>query len=439
MLTMFDATRPHDIIYAMVAIAKDIKTVAQRERTVAHGALPVQTPQAIEEYESDHEHPRKKRKTTRRTPGVLRFRGAIREVLENVEIPIGLHDEEDRPRKGTARFQDVVHSVVRHSPSKFRVDYRQSFLRVCMDFVAFAIMQSESLDVICRPWVPEELKQEHKLPSWLIGTDSCAFRPRSGGTFVRVNADPLVGQNAMHSKRYSACGNRSRAQKLTRTSPNDGWGFGYYHRESDFEDEPGEHRSLFVNGFILDVIDEINDKAEDGTIPSDWFTFGGWHNRSLPPPDPFWRTLVADREPDGSFVQTYYQRTLRNIMHNLPARGSAFNVKAILATPQCDKTSERVLNRILEVTPNRRLFRTTASTDNVLGLAPAKARRGDLICILSGCSVPVILRRLQQQIGPRLCDYFELIGDAYVHGLMEGHALDEQIEHDIKSQQFEIR
>ena len=243
----------------------------------------------------------------------------------------------------------------------------------------------------------------------------------------------------MEPKRYSACGRMSQALRLDRSRPNDGWGFGFYDRHSDFLDSPGEHRSLFVSGFILDEVAEIKDKAEDGTIPSDWFAFAEWKERYSPPPDNLWRTLVADREPDGSYVGSYYQRTLRDIMREHGALGGAFNVKAILATPQCDRRSEKVLNRILAVTPNRRLFKTTSRTEKLLGLAPAYAQKGDLVCILFGCSVPVILRRHQAKFDSHSCDYYELIGDAYVHGLMEGDALEEQSKYDIPAQQFELR
>jgi hypothetical protein len=35
----------------------------------------------------------------------------------------------------------------------------------------------------------------------------------------------------------------------------------------------------------------------------------------------------------------------------------------------------------------------------VLGLAPNEARKGDLICIIFGCSVPLVLRQVQESSG----------------------------------------
>lgn len=444
-LTMFDATNPHDIVYAMVAIAKDIKSIAQKERTVSCEALPVSTPENA--FEDDAEEvitpPSKKRKATRKRPGTVTSRNGWRYIAHRAvdcSKAQGLHDDDERPRKGAERFQNVVKEVVSNNPKMFMVDYRRSFLRVCMDFVAFAILQSKSLDILCKPWVPEKLKEEMTLPSWLLSTDACPFRPQEDGTFVRVNADPLVGENTNDSKRYSAAGNTSLARRIQKISPEDGWGFGFFHRDSEFDDAYHEHRSLFVSGFELAPIKDIKDKAEDGTIPSDWFKFGGWTDRSALPPDHLWRTLVADREADGSYIGSYYQRTLRDIVLEHTTRNSAFNVKAVLATPQCDKTSEKVLERVLAVVPNRRLFKIQTSTmGELLGLAPADARLGDIVCILYGCSVPVVLRRHETTVCDKPVVYYELLGDCYVHGMMEGDALEEQEQEDIRSKQFELR
>jgi hypothetical protein len=43
------------------------------------------------------------------------------------------------------------------------------------------------------------------------------------------------------------------------------------------------------------------------------------------------------------------------------------------------------------------------------------------ICILYGCSVPVVLRPIRNS---ESCNefYYELIGECYVHGMMDGEA-----------------
>ncbi|KAH8896064.1 HET-domain-containing protein [Thozetella sp. PMI_491] len=56
--------------------------------------------------------------------------------------------------------------------------------------------------------------------------------------------------------------------------------------------------------------------------------------------------------------------------------------------------------------------------ENTRGREPNQARPGDLICIVFGCSTPLVIRPC---LGD---DAFLVIGEAYVQGLMEGQALE---------------
>lgn len=72
---------------------------------------------------------------------------------------------------------------------------------------------------------------------------------------------------------------------------------------------------------------------------------------------------------------------------------------------------------------NRRTFsgflRDGTST-SIAGLLPQAAKGGDsTICILYGCSVPVVIREVKD--GTR-ASHWTLIGEAYVHGFMDGEA-----------------
>jgi hypothetical protein len=44
---------------------------------------------------------------------------------------------------------------------------------------------------------------------------------------------------------------------------------------------------------------------------------------------------------------------------------------------------------------------------------------GDFICILSGYTVPVVLRH-QEDIDGK--EYFQLVGECYVHGMIDGES-----------------
>ncbi|ORX93677.1 hypothetical protein BCR34DRAFT_441785, partial [Clohesyomyces aquaticus] len=54
-----------------------------------------------------------------------------------------------------------------------------------------------------------------------------------------------------------------------------------------------------------------------------------------------------------------------------------------------------------------------------VGLAPADTEKGDNICVLFGCSVPVILRRREQK-----SPSYKLIGECFVDGFMDGKAME---------------
>lgn len=51
-------------------------------------------------------------------------------------------------------------------------------------------------------------------------------------------------------------------------------------------------------------------------------------------------------------------------------------------------------------------------------LVPQVAQNGDHICVLLGGSTPFVLREIDGQ------DEYKLIGEAYVHGIMDGEVVE---------------
>ena len=72
------------------------------------------------------------------------------------------------------------------------------------------------------------------------------------------------------------------------------------------------------------------------------------------------------------------------------------------------------------------------SQGGYIGLAPSSTLPEDKICILYGCHVPVILR-------PQADGSYTLIGDTYIHALMDGEAVAAGAESKHKAEQFCIR
>ena len=52
-----------------------------------------------------------------------------------------------------------------------------------------------------------------------------------------------------------------------------------------------------------------------------------------------------------------------------------------------------------------------------IGLGPPKAHKGDLLCVLYGCTVPVLIRKH--------AEYHQFVGESYIHGLMDGAAIEQ--------------
>lgn len=59
-----------------------------------------------------------------------------------------------------------------------------------------------------------------------------------------------------------------------------------------------------------------------------------------------------------------------------------------------------------------------------------EARGGDLVCVLFGCSVPVILWDENETV--------KLVGEAYVHGFIDGEAIGELKSGNVEERQWDI-
>jgi hypothetical protein len=71
---------------------------------------------------------------------------------------------------------------------------------------------------------------------------------------------------------------------------------------------------------------------------------------------------------------------------------------------------------------NRRLF---ISKRGYLGTVPGETQLGDSVHILCAAKTPMILRAGKVLINDRNLNGFQVVGDAYVHGIMNGEALNE--------------
>jgi hypothetical protein len=369
-LTGFDATQPRDVIYSLLAISRDT------------------TPESIETENSDLFN----------EPVLIKLRGWA--------------------RRNTSR-------------KMFRVDYRLSVLEVFTTFLNFSIRNGQpyrALDMICRPWAPQvtwgddkaggmpsdndeakdsvangsakknpdtgsvpvSTKNENdimKMPSWIPTRDFAAVRETKhpdqevGKRMERRNADPLVGLPD-NPRSYSAAGTRAVNMSKLRIKL----------RPS--------YKSLFVEGFEIDTVKEVYEVSRSGNIPKkNWLDAVGWTSLAQNPPEEFWRTLVADRGPHARNPPTYYPRACRETFQEVTLNaididGTPIDTRQLIDEGRSSIVAE-FLRRVQAVIWNRRLMHTEGRTDTGprLGLGHQDTKRGDRICILYGCTVPVLLRR----------------------------------------------
>lgn len=146
--------------------------------------------------------------------------------------------------------------------------------------------------------------------------------------------------------------------------------------------------------------------------------------RKIHGPDSFWRTVVADRGRHGTNAPGLYQRLCEDYFSKASDPGATTRVlDTVSKVRDCIWSRNREVMdrdrleflRHVQVTTWNRKFMVTERPN--VGLVPPDAIFGDMICLLWGCSVPVILR--EKPDGQCV-----LIGECYVHGIMNGEFLD---------------
>lgn len=275
----------------------------------------------------------------------------------------------------------------------FSVNYQKETWKICVEVIELVLQQSDSLDSMCRPWAPEL----PGLPSWISTLDRDSFKMAKSGFYTRVNADALVGAPDLVGKPYNAC-------KIPHIAPR---------RLGHIIDT----NVLAVQGFALCRVSYVAPVAIEGIVPADWRVLAQWENLETLPPAPFWRTVVANRDHTGRKAPPSYFARVCQWAFNHPPPGEPLNTNEMLRMPKCPPYVAVFLRRVQAVVWKRRLFMTN---EGYIGIGPAHMQTGDSVNILSGCSVPVVLRELGDM------SYYQLIGDCYVDGMMDGEACREE-------------
>jgi hypothetical protein len=362
-LSAFEASDPRDILYAVVRLANDAHPSAMQKRVAS----------LVEDSNV----------VTPITTSFKSFPGGFSAVPEGRSSTVGQASQSSNTN--TLQVPPVVRraaaALLKPLQDKIiTVDYNKSVFEVCRDFVEFVTGRSRSLDIICRPWAPSG--EEFELPTWVCTRAGLAFERGEDGKYFRVGPDPLVGTPSLGRKIYNASGKTKAVLKFGKDLADD----------VDPSEVKDLDKSLFVEGFVLDRIQSIQDMAVEGNIPYQWLKVVKWEDLDKLP-SRFWRTLVADRGPEGQVpLPPYYERACKHAFSKRTSR-------AHLKVPQMidhgtNSFTREFLYRVQAVVFNRKFFEDEHGN---IGLAPSDAQQGDMICILNGCSVPVLLRRIAKR------------------------------------------
>jgi Heterokaryon incompatibility protein (HET) len=208
------------------------------------------------------------------------------------------------------------------------------------------------------------------------------------------------------------------------------------------DSERAHHLSgvLSVQGFVVGHVQHVSDVMRGGIVPGGWVERLGWGDDGDGADDPnrvpesLWRTLVADRTPRGGHPPPWYKRACLHALHDPSNTDGEGNLHA--GTPGHREISEHsamYLRRVESVVWNRRLFLADmndadAGAPNgnggsaglkgpLFGIGPSETDHGHRVCILLGCSVPVVLCEGKRR------GLLRIVGEAYVHGIMDGEAM----------------
>lgn len=106
--------------------------------------------------------------------------------------------------------------------------------------------------------------------------------------------------------------------------------------------------------------------------------------------------------------------------------GNGFNRYPI--PPAYNEDADRFHQSAANACKGRKLFFTESGN---LGLGPMAIQEGDILCVLFGGSVPYVLRAEGE--------FYRLVGECYVHDLMNGEAIASMEKGELEKRWFKVR
>lgn len=315
---------------------------------------------------------------------------------------------------------------------RIEANYRKCLRDVCADFIEYCIERSNSLDILCRHWAPLHKQSPHTemvdMPSWILPITGDAFGGPQQSQKGRVNGDSFVG-GSERTGPYTASGKippsiifgkNNTTEKILAAEVDQEPGF-YTKLPPGQKKElpPRFNGTLKVKGFQLGTISQTAPIA-GGVISRPALELCGWKKgKGEKDIDQVWRILVANRGPSGTNPPNWYRRACQACLDwydNEPE--DTFNTNNLKNIPGTPAGKVEFLDRVQQVVWNRNVIRIHDTAGRkLIGIAPLESQKSDIICIFFGCSVPVVLE-------PQPNGDYRFVGECYVHGVMDGEAVD---------------
>jgi hypothetical protein len=314
---------------------------------------------------------------------------------------------------------------------RIEANYRKCLRDVCADFIEYCIERSNSLDILCRHWAPLHRQSPHTemvdMPSWILPITGDAFGGPQQSQKGRVNGDSFVGGSERIGP-YTASGKIPPSVAFGKINTAEEIPVevdqrpGLYTKLSPGQKKelpPRFNGTLRVKGFQLGTINQTAPIAGP-VITRPALELCGWKKgsgkRAI---DQVWRILVANRGPSGTNPPNWYRRACQACLdwyENEPE--DTFNTNNLKNMPGTPSGKVEFLDRVQQVVWNRNIIRIYDTADRkLIGIAPLESQKSDIICIFYGCSVPVVLE-------PQSDGNYRFVGECYVHGVMDGEAVD---------------
>lgn len=193
-------------------------------------------------------------------------------------------------------------------------------------------------------------------------------------------------------------------------------------------------RLLKVEGLVLDSVDVIYGSENLFEVPQEatscyyWQDVVRWFEKleslidTLAPyptgersKEVLWRTLTGNLTHEGKPASLDYQKYFESYIDSI--KRAAYDEEA----PLSEVTSFETRKWLQAFDKGRSVREVFTTHSGYLGLAPPGAISGDIVCLLFGGKTPFLLRNPAPIEGHGTC--YKLVGDCYMHGLMNGEAL----------------